>query len=64
MPRTRERPKELAGILLVFVFCFKILFTCQGEREQEQGEPQAQGKAGSPPSKELEARLDPRTPGS
>jgi len=34
------------------------------EREHEPGERQAEGEAGSPLSKEPNAGLDPRTPGS
>jgi len=47
-----------------------LLYSCQREREHKQGEwqaeqaEQAEGEAGSPPSKEPDARLDPRTPGS
>jgi len=36
----------------------------ENEREHKQGELQAEGEAGSPPSRESDVGLDPRTPGS
>jgi len=51
-------------IMKAFWFFFKILFICQKESEHKQGELQVEGEAGSPPSKEPDAGLYPRTLGS
>ena len=45
-----------------FVCLFlKIFFICERESMHKQGDQQAEGKAGSPLSKETDAGLDPKT---
>ena len=50
----------LALVVRIIIIIF-LRFIYLTEREYKQGEQQAEGEAGSPPSKEPDAGLDPRT---